>query len=400
MENKYQHKNLIGNRYGKLVVVNKTDKRNRDKKIIWECKCDCGNVVDVDTGGLTSGRVRSCGCLHREVMKKVHKKYITDLKGQKFGKLTVIEQTEERKYGRVVWICKCDCGNIIKVSAGHLINGNTRSCGCIRKEIAPTLLEKRGYVKGTAIGSIKSNKLFSTNKSGYKGINWLESSKKWNAQIMFQRKAYYLGAYDNIEDAIKIRKEAENEVFNKFIEWYNNPDNKKSDFTIELNLDEMRTKLNILPNKKILTKHQNMSELIGKKFGKLTVIKESEKRASNGCVMWECLCECGDTIYVRTDNLKTGKKKSCKHCQKGELTMSKSEFKKIVNKAKNYYEKAQLAEQKLFQILAETYPDIDLEHIPMDEENSYNLKEAITCYMNYSEGDVDEIWEVIKQLKE
>lgn len=78
--------------------------------------------------------------------------------------------------------------------------------------------------------------------------------------------------------------------------------------------------------------------------------------------------------------------------------MTKSEFKKAINKAENLYNKAQLAENKLFQIIEETYPNIDLENIPMNEENSQNLKEAITFYMNYSEGDADEIWEVIKQL--
>lgn len=53
-----------------------------------------------------------------------------DLKGQKFGKLEVIEQS--KNHGRkVAWSCKCDCGKIIEVTSTHLISGHTKSCGCI-----------------------------------------------------------------------------------------------------------------------------------------------------------------------------------------------------------------------------------------------------------------------------
>ena len=56
---------LAGNRFGKLVVISKSDiRKNRCR--IWECQCDCGNVVHVDTASLNNGNTRSCGCLQRE----------------------------------------------------------------------------------------------------------------------------------------------------------------------------------------------------------------------------------------------------------------------------------------------------------------------------------------------
>lgn len=54
--------------------------------------------------------------------------------GQKFGRLTVIEDSGRRKNGCVAWECKCDCGNLVEVSSSHLQSGNTRSCGCIQRE--------------------------------------------------------------------------------------------------------------------------------------------------------------------------------------------------------------------------------------------------------------------------
>lgn len=57
-----------------------------------------------------------------------------DLAGQKFGRLLVVKQAEERKYGGIVWECLCDCGNTVFVTAQSLRKGETQSCGCIRKE--------------------------------------------------------------------------------------------------------------------------------------------------------------------------------------------------------------------------------------------------------------------------
>ena len=56
-----------------------------------------------------------------------------DLIGQVFGKLTVIELDQESS-GIRKWICKCSCGNTVSVREYNLKSGNTKSCGCTRKE--------------------------------------------------------------------------------------------------------------------------------------------------------------------------------------------------------------------------------------------------------------------------
>lgn len=63
-----------------------------------------------------------------------------DLTDRKFGRLTVITQTEDKidKNGRkrARWLCECDCGNpeFVTVIGEHLISGHTKSCGCLQKE--------------------------------------------------------------------------------------------------------------------------------------------------------------------------------------------------------------------------------------------------------------------------
>lgn len=57
-----------------------------------------------------------------------------DLRGQRFGKLTVIEEAG-RANGGVVWRCKCDCGNEVSIRANALRMGRSVSCGCYNKEV-------------------------------------------------------------------------------------------------------------------------------------------------------------------------------------------------------------------------------------------------------------------------
>lgn len=50
-----------------------------------------------------------------------------DLKGQKFGRLTVLFRTEHK---RPSWFCRCECGNTRTVQTSNLRDGGTQSCGC------------------------------------------------------------------------------------------------------------------------------------------------------------------------------------------------------------------------------------------------------------------------------
>lgn len=113
-------KSLKGQRFEKLIVLEKTKMSDKKNGIIWKCQCDCGNICYIPTVRLKNGTTKSCGCLN----------YI-DLTNQKFGKLTAIEPTDKRYIGHVVWRCKCDCGNECFVDALSLTGDNTKSCGCL-----------------------------------------------------------------------------------------------------------------------------------------------------------------------------------------------------------------------------------------------------------------------------
>jgi len=57
-----------------------------------------------------------------------------DLTGQQFGRLTAISYTKISN-GGAVWFCRCICGNELRVRSHTLISGNTKSCGCLQKDM-------------------------------------------------------------------------------------------------------------------------------------------------------------------------------------------------------------------------------------------------------------------------
>lgn len=112
--------NLLNEKFGRLTVIEKAE--NYKNRTAWICQCECGKIITVTTKNLRNGSVRSCGCLKRK-----------SLIGQKFGQLTVIKATDERRHGSVVWECICDCGNITYATTEGLRVGDNISCGCKNK---------------------------------------------------------------------------------------------------------------------------------------------------------------------------------------------------------------------------------------------------------------------------
>ena len=60
----------------------------------------------------------------------------TNLVGQIFGRLTVIERAENANDGHARWLCECECGKTTIVNSNVLKKGHTKSCGCLNREVA------------------------------------------------------------------------------------------------------------------------------------------------------------------------------------------------------------------------------------------------------------------------
>lgn len=202
-------KDLTGKRFGKLVCLLPTDLRGTSGSVIWNCKCDCGNTCLAVSTQLTKGYKKSCGCWGHPPLK--------DFIGKRFGKLTVLSYVGKRA-GMHRWKCLCECGKETIVGQTLLQTGKTKSCGCLQET---TILENLKLCDGTSVAILEAYKRrpFKSNTSGYTGVYWSASTQKWRAQISFRRKKYYLGSFDKIEDAVAARKRGE-EMHDDFLRWY------------------------------------------------------------------------------------------------------------------------------------------------------------------------------------
>lgn len=124
-------KDITNQRFGYLTAIKDSGKRINES-VIWKCRYDCGNIVEIPIGNLTNSHTRSCGCKRNELASNNLIKNI-DI-GSKYGRLTVLCRDKHNYYEKIKWICKCDCGTIISVEGTKLRNGHTQSCGCLNSK--------------------------------------------------------------------------------------------------------------------------------------------------------------------------------------------------------------------------------------------------------------------------
>ena len=58
-----------------------------------------------------------------------------DITDKKFGRLTAIKRVSEKGARKTMWLCECKCGNKIEVYITYLTTGETKSCGCLKRDL-------------------------------------------------------------------------------------------------------------------------------------------------------------------------------------------------------------------------------------------------------------------------
>lgn len=170
---------LTGQRFGKLLVIKDSGKRNQDR-VLWECKCDCGAIRDVLGTSLSFGEIKSCG-----------RHSIKEMVGKRFGRLLVIKQAKpEIKHGKskaIWWTCRCDCGNIKDLNGATLRCGHVRSCGCLVKEVMHE-------INSISYGEASFNGLFNAYKSSARHKGMLFELSKDDFRILTKNNCFYCGS--------------------------------------------------------------------------------------------------------------------------------------------------------------------------------------------------------------
>ena len=90
------------------------------------------------------------------------------MRGQRFGRLTVIERRGSL-HGASAWLCRCDCGNEIIATASNL-KGATNSCGCYQKDRARETQTKHSmsHTKISYVWNSMKQRCYNPSNKGYK----------------------------------------------------------------------------------------------------------------------------------------------------------------------------------------------------------------------------------------
>lgn len=204
-------KDLTGKKFGNLTVISFNSKNNKRYK--WNCKCDCGNNTITDRSDLISGKSTSCGCRRLINTKKSNTKH-----GQSktriykiwlnMKKRCIDEKSINYEYygGKGITLCErwMDYENFYNDMKLNYEDSLTLD----------RIDNSKGYnvenCRWVSMSVQQFNKSISSrNKSGHVGVYFDKKSGKWRATIGFNKEQINLGMFDDLDCAVKARKEAE-----------------------------------------------------------------------------------------------------------------------------------------------------------------------------------------------
>lgn len=196
---------LTGSSFGQLVVIEQAE-RAVDGGIAWKCKCVCGKEAIVRSGNLLNGGTKSCGC-YREGLRqyKLRHRYIY-LVWVAMRQRCFNPQNKDYKYYGGRGIAVCDKWNnpkpFIKWAVEH---------GWKRGLEIDRINNNKDYTPdncrfATRSGNTLNSRLIrSDNSSGFRGVHWDKTKKKYFARLQLNGKRHYLGSFPTAIEAAKAR---------------------------------------------------------------------------------------------------------------------------------------------------------------------------------------------------
>lgn len=229
-----RYQDLTGQKFGRLTVIKRAENHRTPSGSIaaqWLCMCDCGNPnpVIVTTSNLRRNNTMSCGCYQKKIASQANKKHnVYDLSGE-YG-IGYLSNTNEQfyfdkcDYDKIKDYCWLSDGNYIiarkgdkNVRLSRVIMGvaNTNDSVLVDHKNHNTYDNRKCNLRIVDTQKNAMNKrLLDSNTSGITGVRF--ENEKWVAYIKVDYQKIWLGAFDNFEDAVKARKDAEEKYFGEY----------------------------------------------------------------------------------------------------------------------------------------------------------------------------------------
>jgi hypothetical protein len=214
---------MKGKSFGKWTVLEEAG-RNKHGKIMWTCKCECGTVKDICGENLRSGNSSSCGCYKLQTSSERSTKHgMSRTRFYNIWSLMIRRCTDPNfsRYevygGRGVKVTQHwrDFINfrddLLESYENHVKMFGEKETTLDRIDVNGDY-EPKNVRFATQNEQAQNRRILRSNKSGVTGVCWNKQKRKWVAKITFNGKETYLGAYENIDEAIDARKRAEVEL--------------------------------------------------------------------------------------------------------------------------------------------------------------------------------------------
>lgn len=218
---------LTGQQFERLKVIKRVE-NSKKGEIQYLCKCDCDgeNSEKIIRGyQMQNGSIQSCGCLQKEIMSELFKKHNTyDLSGEYGIGYTLKDKPfyfDLEDYNLIKDYCwyKDNDGYIVSKSEDEFIKMHRLVMNCpsgmdVDHIYHQTYDNRKNELRIVTRSQNSMNQIIKKNNtSGFKGICWDKENDKWLASIMLNYKNINLGRFNDINDAINVRKEAEEKYF-------------------------------------------------------------------------------------------------------------------------------------------------------------------------------------------
>ena len=133
---------LTGHQFNRLTVLGRAPGQGKVKWYVI-CSCEKHPIKIVRADQLKDGHSQSCGCYNIELTRQKGLNNKKDISNQVFNYIQVLEATNERDQGSIVYNCLClNCGRTFKNCARNIMHGLVKSCGCLKASIGEQKIEE------------------------------------------------------------------------------------------------------------------------------------------------------------------------------------------------------------------------------------------------------------------
>ena len=234
---------LTGMVFGKLTVLKRDF--SKTNKVYWWCQCSCKDktIKSILANCLKKGNTKSCGCIRKETLKETHKNNkklnLYNLTGE-YG-IGYTSNTNEEFYFDL------EDYNKIKDYCWRIDNSETRNKGYISSIFLNNLGNRKNIKMHRLIMDVidpkiqvdhihhvrydnrkdqlrivdnsqncMNRKIRKDNTSGVPGVCWQKNEGCWRVQIQINKVRTYIGKFTDFEEAVRVRKKAEEKYYREY----------------------------------------------------------------------------------------------------------------------------------------------------------------------------------------